>query len=500
MRGFLINMRLTNEKQLTEEIMVNVPDKYEYLVKEAIELASELHSGEYRLSGEPFFIHALNVGRNCARISLDTDSIITGILHQTTSSKFKTKQQITEILNRIRQKFGGDVYELIKTLTYITEYTNLKYGTDLKVLQKYLMSGVSDIRPTLIKICDVLDDAQTCDTLSPEKRPLFAQKIYNVYAPLCEYLNLSNYKKIMEEEVFKYTQNDDFKSVKSMFEKYKITDSLITKYSSYFETIVKDILGYESKIYGRSKGIYSTYVKLKKYVDEGKGSDISNINDIVAFTILGKTEIDCYQILHALQNLCENDPNNFDDYILLPKPNGYKAIHACIQIPEISPLWIEVQIMTDEMNYTNTYGPASHIAYKAAKARFAKATKEHNWVEILHNSILKHKNERENQRSIPISGEFLKNRIFAQTPNGMILELELGSTCIDFAYSIHTSIGNSAVSAVVNGKEVKLSQILNTGDVVEIITRKGKTKPEKEWLEFAQSLSTKRNIREGLRN
>ena len=500
-RGFLINMqRITDIEKLIIEIKNNIPDVFEHLIDSAIEFTKKYHKDELRISGEPFIIHALNVGRNCAQIQLDTDSIIVGMIHQITSKKTKSPSDILKIKAEIKDTFGENVLSLFNSVEHITEYTNLKYGSDLKVLQKYLIAGVEDIRPTLIKICDVLDDAQTCDSFPKPKLNLFAQKMINVYSPLCEYFNLSEFKRIIEESVFEFQNPEDFKSVDGLFKLQGIEDSVIEKYSEYLRTIVTDILGYNSNIYGRAKGKYSTHQKLYKYLKEGKGKNITSIMDLIAFTIIGKSESDCYSILHAIQSLCLNDPTHFDDYILLPKPNGYKGIHLCIKIPEILDIWIEVQIQTDEMHYTNTFGPASHIAYKAAKERFPKASLEFNWVEQLHNAIKEHKNLRETNRSIPILNTFLNNRIFVQTPKGKIIELEKDSTAIDFAYAIHTQIGNSAISAIVNNKQCKLSQILKPGDVVEIVTRKGKTHPDKLWLEFASSLTTKREIREALRS
>lgn len=495
--GYFFMQRITDKLQLKREILENSPDIYEFLVVKAISFSENIHMNDVRFSGEPFIIHSLNVARNCALMELDTNSIIVAILHQTLSKRFRSEDEIKDIYIQIENIFGTDVVELLNKVIQINDATKMHRKTDFNVLKKYMFSGVKDIRPTLIKLADILDDAQTLDFIPEDKKAGFVDKIFNVYGPLAEYLNLGEVKRIIEENAFRISQAEEYFRIKQLLIDERIDQNLKDNYLNYISKKLK-IQKYSPKILGRVKGPYSIYNKLHKYEKEGKGKALSNIRDLIAFTIIVKNETDCYEICHQLQNICQNDPDEFDDYILLPKPNGYRALHLSLKVHEISNLWIEVQILTSEMYYTNTYGPASHIAYKAALKRFTQATSQFNWVENIHKEIEKHINLRETNRSIPISGDVFKNQIFVQTPNGKIIELEIGATVIDFAYKIHTEIGNSAVSGRVDDKPVKLSHILNTGDIVEVVTRKGKSKPDIQWLEFAVSNSTRRTIRENL--
>lgn len=485
--------RITKKEKLIKEILKYVPDRYEEYVKKAINHIAIIHNGQKRYSGEDFEIHCLNVALNTAKLKMDTDSIIAAILHQCVTPRLIKSEHMESVKNDIVREYGTNVLYLVEQVESVNMATKYNKEVNTNVLNRYLLGSSNDIRPLLIKICDTLDDLRTIEALPKEKQNGFCRKVLDVYSPISEYLNLSKIKKELDEKALQIIQPEMYETINNLLERNNINENLIEEYIEYLSILV-DILGYKPKIIGRMKSRYSIYQKLSKYLKEGKGTNLKSIMDILAFSIITQNEKDCYEISNAIKSLTEEDPTLFDDYISKPKPNGYRALQINTIIPEVSELSIEVQVLTLEMYDFNTYGPASHIAYKASKSRFAKKTDKLDWVEDIHKSINKHINERESKRSIPIDGSVFNNSLFAFTPQGLILELEKESSIIDFAYRIHTNIGHSAISAKVNGKPAPLISTLRSGDVVEVITQRGKSNPDPDWLNHIKSSSTRHKI------
>jgi len=236
------------------------------------------------------------------------------------------------------------------------------------------------------------------------------------------------------------------------------------------------------------------YNKLKKYEKEWKSPNIKAIDDLVAFRCITQDVNTCYKVLEKLMDNGELNIEKFDDYISNPKPNGYMAIHSLVKFPNISDLEIEVQILTQDMHYTNTYGKASHIAYKASQSRYANPTDKYGWVEDVHKKISKNRENREEKENTPININLFQEDIFAFTPKGEIIPLSKGDTVLDFAYKVHSQIGDSAVGAKVNNHAGKLGQVLETGDMVEIKTQKDKKCHNMNMIQSANSQSTKDRI------
>lgn len=484
---------------LTKQIMEGVPQQYEGLVEKAVTLATKIHVDSVRSSGEHLLPHLLKVAANCTEMKLDTNSIIAAILHQSISPGYLSEEEILNNKKEITYIFGEDVLDLVESLEQINRATDSTHITDFKVFNRYLLGTSKDIRPIMIKIADALDNVRTISAAPEEIRESICTKILNIYGPLAEYLNLRTVQKELEECAFKEIKSEDYTSIQNMLDENSITIELKEKYLEYLKTIT-DILGYKPKIFGRIKSKYSIYKKLKKYFKEGKGTHLSDIKDLLAFTIVVQNEKDCFEVSNAIKALTEEEKEEFTDYITNPKPNGYSALQIVTSIPEISQLDIEVQIVTAEMYYINTYGPASHIAYKASQSRFAQASNEYSWVEQIHNAISEHINHRETERSIPIPGTIFETNIFVLTPKGTIIELQKGDTALDFAYRVHTQIGHKAIGAIVNTKGQKLSVKLESGDVVEIVTDPRKKSPSRKFLEYANSRSTIRKINLALKD
>jgi GTP pyrophosphokinase len=347
-------------------------------------------------------------------------------------------------------------------------------------------------------LADVSHNSETLNALEEEKRTTIIKKILNIYGPLAEYLNLNLLKKKVEENAFKAYKPEEYEAIKKKLENINISQELLEKYlTKLMDYAFK--FEYKPKIEGRIKNKYSIYTKLKKYEKEFQKPKISILTDLLAFRIITRTENDCYKFLEKLMDLGDLNYDKFEDYIMQPKPNGYRAIQGPIKFKDVSEkLEVEVQIMTYEMYYYNTYGPASHIAYKASKRRFAEATNKFNWIEDLHKSINEHINKREEKRSIPICCDIFENRTFVFTPKGKIVELEKGCTALDFAYTVHTQVGYSAVGSKINGKAAALNTKLKTGDIVEIKTQNNKKYPNENSLKDVTTRRARTKIYQGL--
>ena len=482
-----------DEEKIVENIIRSVPDKYEDIVKEAVLYIDNLHKGKKRENGEDWVIHNLKVAQYCTDMKTDTDTIIAALLHD--FSDFDTQESTkSELL--VKEKFGKDVLDIIYANRQINKATASE-ETDYNTITKYILKNSKDIRPLLIKLADVSHNSESLEVLTEENRHTVTKKILNIYGPLAEYLNLNTLKKKIEENAFEAYKPVEYQHIEEELKKFGISQQLLEKYLKKLEEYTSDF-EYKPQIEGRIKSKYSIYNKLKKYEKEGVDLKLSRLKDLLAFRIITKNEDDCYKFLEKLMDNAELNYDLFDDYIMSPKPNGYRAMQGPLKFPEISDLEVEVQIMTHEMYYCNTYGPASHIAYKASRRRFAEVTDKYNWIENLHEAINEHINKREMERSIPISCNIFANETFVFTPKGKIIELEKGCTALDFAYAVHTQIGYSAVGAKINGRAAGLDTILKTGDIVEIKTQSNKKYPNEDTLKNVKSKRAKTKICQGL--
>lgn len=482
-----------DKKNIIKSIKDRIPDKYENIVDEAISFATDFHKEQKRENGEDWTIHNLKVAQYCAEMKTDTDTIIAALLHD--FSNFDTKEE-TKDEKFIREKFGENVFNIIYANRQINKAT-ASDETDYNTITKYILKNSKDIRPLLIKLADVSHNSESLEILDEKTRNTTVKKILNIYGPLAEYLNLNVLKKKIEENAFKIYKPEEYEHIEKELEEFGISQELLTKYLKKLEEYTENF-EYKPQIEGRTKSKYSIYNKLKKYEKEGIDLKLSRLKDLLAFRIITQNEDDCYRFLEKLMDNAELNYDLFDDYIMSPKPNGYRAIQGPLKFPDISDLEVEVQIMTHEMYYCNTYGPASHIAYKASKRRFAEVTDKFNWIEDLHKAINDHINNRESERSIPISCDIFKNQTFVFTPKGKIIELEKGCTALDFAYIVHTQIGYSAIGAKINGKAASLDTIVKTGDIVEIKTQHNKKYPNENTLKYVKSKRAKTKIYQGL--
>ncbi len=471
-----------------KELVKRTPKNFKEQVKKAFEYALNYHGEERRFGGELILEHLINIAHLSTDVGLDTNSAIASLLHEIPDENNNFKD--------IEHLFGKEVVNILTRLKEIKKATE-SHETPEEIIIKYILNSSDDLRPVIIKILDTLCDIRSVENIPNEMKKDTLRKALNIYSPLAEYLDLNEIKKEIEENAFSAYLPIEYASISKKMEEAGVCEKTLERYRTLLEKTLKD-LKFEKQIEGRVKSKYSIYNKLKKYEKEWINPNITRVDDLIAFRILTNKEDECFFVLEKLMDNGEPDYDLFDDYISNPKPNGYRAIQFPIKFPSISDLKIEVQIMTKDMYYHNTYGLASHIAYKASKSRYAKPTNKYDWVEEVHKNFKKSKKEKEHKINCPIKSSIYKDEVFPFTPKGMILDLNKGDTALDFAFKLHTEIGNSAIGVLINGQAAKLSTKLKTGDVVEIKRDKSKKYQKIEALRDANSESTKFRIRNQL--
>lgn len=471
-----------------KKLLKRIPKDFREDIEKAFEYSSDFHKEERRFGGELILEHLLNIALLTTEVGLDTNSAIASLLHEIPDENNNFKE--------IEHLFGKEVGNMLIGLKEIKKATE-SHETPEEIIIKYILNSSDDLRPVIIKILDTLCDIRSVKNIPNEMKKDTLRKALLIYSPLAEYLDLNDIKKEIEENAFSEYLPIEYVSISKKMEEVEVCEKTLEKYRTFLEKTLKD-LKFEKKIEGRVKSKYSIYNKLKKYEKEWINPNITRVDDLIAFRILTNKEDECFFVLEKLMDKGEPDYDLFDDYISHPKPNGYRAIQFPIKFPSISDLKIEVQIMTKDMYYYNTYGPASHIAYKASKSRYAKPTNKYDWVEEVHKNFKKSKKEREHKINCPIKCSIYKDEVFPLTPKGKILDLNKGDTALDFAFKLHTEIGNSAIGVLINGKAAKLSTKLKTGDVVEIKRDKNKKCQKIEALRDVNSETTKFRIRNQL--
>lgn len=476
-----------NEEITIKKIVENTPDLFKEEMNKAYKFAQKEYFGKTRYNGATRISHTLNVASYVQDMGLDSNSVIAAMLHEV---PLEREEQIVENSSK-------EVLEIIKQAYNIKEATE-STDTDPELIIKYILNSSKDLRAVFIKVYDKLDDVRSISQIPDEFIKDTLNKSLNIYSHLAEFLFLDETKKEIEERAFKNYLPQEHLSITRKMEEASINLNLLNKCRGKISQSIQPLMG-EVTLLGRIKGTYSIYNKLKKYEKEWINPKIESLDDLIAFRIVTKTEEQCFKVLEYLMDCGEIVEEGFDDYISNPKPNGYMAIQFPIKFPEITDINIEIQILTEDMDYNNKYGTASHIAYKASKTRFAKATNKYDWVKKIQDQIIANKKNRQTEINLPIKSQIYEEEVFAFTPRRKIIQLDKGDTVIDFAFKLHTSIGNSTVSAKINGFPAKLGSIIETGDVVEVKVDKNKTHQSENVLQYANSNSTRNKILKYLR-
>jgi GTP pyrophosphokinase len=455
------------------------------LITKAYKFAEKAHEGKTRFTGEPYFIHAFEVGKNLAIFGMDCPSVAAGLLHDTLEDGDADEKTL-------EKEFGKEILFLV---VGVTKLGKLKYhGLERHVesLRKLFVATAQDVRVLIIKLADRLHNIQTLGGHPRKnKQKRIALETLEIFAPLADRLGMWRLKGNLEDSAFPYVYPKEYETVNELFKKRrkdhlksleKFRRALLTEIAKHN---VKDI----STSY-RVKHIYSLYRKLLRH-----NMDINKIYDIIALRVIVPSVEDCYKVLGIIHGSWKPLPGRIKDYIAFPKPNGYQSLHTTVFTGngEI----IEVQIRTKQMHREAQYGVASHLAYKGGLFQhFSRESKDVQkrlgWIQ----ELLKW------QEQVSESGEFLKelkmdffkSRVFIFTPKGDVVDLPEDSTPIDFAYAIHSDIGNHMAGVKVNEKMASLKTKLENGDIVEVITQKNAC-PSRKWLDHTKTSSAQRHIR-----
>ena len=471
-------------EMLVKKIKENCVNINMDMVDKAYNLAFEAHKEQKRDSGEPYIIHPIEVATILAELGMDTSTIVAGLLHDVIEDTEYTYDDIKNL-------FGEEVANLVSGVTKITkmEYKS-KEEQQADNFRKMLLAMADDIRVIIIKLADRLHNMRTLKYRKKEKQKKTAMETLDIYAPLAHRLGISKIKWELEDLSFRYIHEEEYYNlVKQVAEKR-------AEREIYIKNIIEEMYnkleeaGIDSDIDGRPKHFFSIY---KKMVNKNKS--IEQIFDLTAIRVLVNTVKDCYEVLGIVHTIYKPIPGRFKDYIAMPKPNMYQSLHTTVIGPQGKTF--EIQIRTFEMHRTAEYGIAAHWKYKEGDNN--SETKEKNF----ESKLVWLRDMLEFQKETADAEEFIEgfkidlftDEIFLFTPKGVVIDLPNGATPIDFAYRIHTDIGNKCVGAKVNGKIVPLDYKLKTGEIVEVLTSNNAKGPNIDWLNIAKSNQAKSKIR-----
>ena len=464
-------------------------DKDQRLIRKAFEMANYLHQGQYRSSGEPYIIHPLSVAIILAELHVGPPTICAGLLHDTVEDTGVTLQTIVD-------EFDEDIALLVDGVTKLTKmkFTSLEQK-QAENHQHMLLAMSKDIRVIVVKLADRLHNIRTLTALAPEKQARIARETLEIYAPLAHKLGMFKIKAELEDTALRYVDPQMYLKITNQI---KNTASVrINSIDTTVEEIKKilaphNILGYEIK--GRIKNKYSIY---KKMINQSK--EFEDIYDIIAIRVIVNTVGECYQVLGIIHANYTPVPKRFKDYIAVPKPNMYQSLHTTVIGPK--GLIFEVQIRTYEMDKVAELGIAAHWAYKEnveyskEKEQFEIASKLKWYGELLKFSEEKEEEGEAKEFVTAIKEEILNTNVYVYTPTGDVIDLPKGATPLDFAYKIHTNIGNKTVGAMVNNRIVPLDYELKNGDIISIKTNKNSFGPSENWLKIAQTSHARHKIK-----
>lgn len=453
-------------------------------IKEAYRFADQAHLGQFRASGEPYISHPITVTEICAGWKLDADSLMAALLHDVIEDQGVTKQELAE-------KFGADVSEIVDGLSKLDR---LEFATkaeqQAESFRKMLLAMARDVRVILIKLADRLHNMRTLGAVAPEKRRRIARETLEIYTPIAHRLGLNALFRELQDLCFQAIHPNRYQVLhKAMLAARGNRREVLSKISDSVR-VALPAAGIEAEISGREKSLYSIYTKM---VEQKKS--FSDVLDIYGFRVIVHTLPECYLALGTLHQLYRPVPGKFKDYIAIPKLNGYQSLHTTLVGPYGTP--VEFQFRTRDMDHVAEEGVASHWLYKEDNVTLNDLQKRtHQWLQSLLDI----------QSQTGDSGEFLEHikvdlfpdAVYVFTPRGKILSLPRGATPVDFAYAIHTDIGNQAVASKINGEFAPLRTELKSGDSVEIVTSPA-SRPSAQWLNYVRTGRARSEIRHYLR-
>lgn len=487
-------------------LMDSLTQKDKELIQKAYDFSFKGHEGQLRESGEPYFSHIFEVVKILANLKMSPTTIVAGLLHDSIEDGVATEEQI-------KKDFDDEVLFLVNG---VTKLGKLKYSgveRHIESFRKFIVAAAEDIRVLIIKLADRLHNMRTLEHIRPDKQKRIALETLEIYAPLAYRLSMRLISRELEDLSFKFAYPKEYEETLKILKNQK--EENLPNLEKFIKSVKKSLAEEGIRNFSmdyRQKGIYSLYKKVKKK------KELEKIYDILALRIYVDTVTDCYKLLGIIHSIGRPIPGRIKDYIAFPKPNGYQSLHTTILSSEGSR--IEVQIRTHEMHYNSEYGIASHIAYKKAGSKNKKEDSEVKWfrqflprtinysvdskteskdempnwikdIAILHNDV---KNPKDKDGLMEdLKADFFNERIFVLTPKGDVIDLPLGSKVLDFAYAIHSRVGDHTNGARINAKMVSLDTILHNGDIVEVLTRES-AKPSAKWMDMVKTNMAKRHI------
>lgn len=513
---------MTTAKEIIAAMHGVTPEE-EALIQKAYLFGAAAHKDHTRYSGEPYYIHPTAVAKHLAELGMDVPTVIVGLLHDTVED--------TGIeVDTIEQEFGPEISFLVEGVTKLGKHKYRGAERHAESLRRLLVATSEDVRVLIVKLCDRYHNMTTLEHVPPHKRRRIALETLDIYAPLADRLGMGSMKRELEDLAFPAIDEDAYQhAIEVRKLKTKETEEGLIRVQKELRHALarRGLTGFRSDI--RMKGLWSLHQKLKR-----KDDDITRIHDIAALRVIVSTVDDCYTTLGVIHSLWKPLPGEFKDYISFPKPNGYQSLHTTVLTADAG--IVEMQVRTEEMHQKAQFGIASHMSYKqlgaAAKTLEKKDQKRafesvsFSWMRSLLPSLLhfskapvpvapapapRKKKEQVQPRwlaeladaHVPAASEdfvqglredFFSHRVFVFTPTGDVIDLPINSTPVDFAYAIHSELGNHMNGAKVNAKMVSFDTPLRNGDVVEILER-ASARPTLKWLDYARTSMARRHIK-----
>ncbi len=486
-------------EKLYDELIASVrkyhPSADISLIEKAYKIAYDAHEGQARKSGEPYIIHPLCVATILAELEMDKETIVAGLLHDVVEDTVMTDEEIKEV-------FGAEVALLVDGVTKLGQlsYDADKVEVQAENLRKMFLAMAKDIRVILIKLADRLHNMRTLKYMIPEKQKEKARETMEIYAPLAQRLGISKIKIELDDLSLKYLEPEAYYDlVRQISQRKSVRDDYVQGLVDVVKKHIDDA-GIPAEIDGRAKHFFSIYRKMKN-----QDKTLDQIYDLFAIRIIVSSVKDCYAALGVIHEMYKPIPGRFKDYIAMPKPNMYQSLHTTLIGPTGQPF--EIQIRTYEMHRTAEYGIAAHWKYKEASNHGGTAAsmtvseeEKLSWLRQILEWQRDMSDNREFMSLLKSDLDLFSDMVFCFTPTGDVKNLPNGSTPIDFAYSIHSAVGNKMVGAKVNGKLVPIDYKIQNGDRIEVVTSQNSKGPSRDWLNIVKSTQAKNKINQWFRS
>lgn len=470
-------------QEILDKVAASNPDADLELIQRAYVFAATAHAGQTRLSGEPYLSHPLAVADTLAEMGFDEPTVVAGLLHDTVEDTKATIEEIDE-------NFGEEAADIVDGVTKISmiPFEN-KEEAQAENIRKMILAMSHDMRVLMVKLADRLHNMRTLDFQKTHKQKRIARETMDIYAPLANRLGLYRLKRDLEDLSFKYLRPDVFNQIEHWLDKHQVVEKQII---GKVVGLIEDLLasnGIKGQVYGRIKHKYSIYKKM-----QSQSLSLDEMHDIMAFRVLVKDIRDCYAVLGLVHSQWRPVHGRFKDYISMPKANGYQSLHTTVIGPEGER--IEIQIRTEEMHRQAEHGVAAHWLYKEKGRVNSKDLEQFSWLREIFERQREEADSREFMHSLKM--DLFKDEVYVYTPAGEVKELPEGATPLDFAFLIHTKVGQHCAGAKINDRLMPLSTELKNGDVVEIVTDASRN-PNRDWLKLVKTARARSRIQRYLR-